>query len=46
MTFKKEHVLDYIFVVLGINTPTVNHPIVLTEAPCTPQYSRSRKYIA
>lgn len=38
---KMETILDYIFVVLGINTPQVNHPIVLTEAPCTPQYSRT-----
>ncbi|OAD08703.1 hypothetical protein MUCCIDRAFT_188150 [Mucor lusitanicus CBS 277.49] len=39
---KMEHILDYIFVVLGINTHTVNHPIVLTEPPCVPQYSRTR----
>ncbi|CAO3614941.1 unnamed protein product [Mucor hiemalis] len=38
---KMETILDYIFVVLGINTPNVNHPIVLTEAPCTPQYTRT-----
>ncbi|KAI8337816.1 hypothetical protein EDC96DRAFT_523423 [Choanephora cucurbitarum] len=40
---RMETILDYIFVILGINTSGVNHPIVLSEAPCTPKYSRSRK---
>ncbi|KAG2230003.1 hypothetical protein BDF21DRAFT_422391 [Thamnidium elegans] len=37
---KMENILDYIFVVLGINTSSIHHPILLTEAPCVPQYSR------
>ncbi|KAI8988523.1 hypothetical protein BDF20DRAFT_337377 [Mycotypha africana] len=37
-----ENILDYIFVILGINTSTVNHPVVLTETPCVPQYTRTR----
>ncbi|KAJ7377830.1 Actin- protein 5, partial [Desmophyllum pertusum] len=38
---KKEQVFDHIFSHLGINTPgSVNHPIVLTEPVCNPNYSR------
>ncbi|KAI7906081.1 actin-like protein arp5 [Cokeromyces recurvatus] len=39
---KMENILDYIFIILGINTLTIDHPILMTEAPCVPQYSRSR----
>jgi actin-related protein 5 len=40
---RMETILDYIFLVLGISTSSVNHPIVMTEAVCNPQYSRRRK---
>ncbi|GFT64993.1 actin-related protein 5 [Nephila pilipes] len=37
----QETILDYIFNHLGINTNgAVNHPIVMTEAVCNPNYSR------
>ena len=35
-----EHVLDYIFWVLGIKEESVKHPLLLTETPCSPNYSR------
>ncbi|CAO3678210.1 unnamed protein product [Rhizopus stolonifer] len=38
---KMESILDYIFLVLGINTTRINHPIVMTETICNPQYSRN-----
>ncbi|KAF8783169.1 Actin-related protein 5 like protein [Argiope bruennichi] len=38
---KKETILDYIFSHLGIHTSgCVNHPIVMSEAVCNPNYSR------
>ncbi|XP_043946314.1 actin-related protein 5 [Protopterus annectens] len=37
----QELMFDYIFQHIGINSEgCVNHPIVLTEAPCNPLYSR------
>ncbi|GFR82475.1 actin-related protein 5-like, partial [Elysia marginata] len=37
----QEQVFDYVFSHLGINTEgSVNHPIVLTEALCNPNYNR------
>ncbi|KAK3728451.1 hypothetical protein RRG08_017251 [Elysia crispata] len=37
----QEQVFDYIFSHLGVNTEgSVNHPIVLTEALCNPNYNR------
>lgn len=37
----QEQVFDYIFSHLGVNTEgCVNHPIVLTEALCNPNYNR------
>ncbi|KAG0784336.1 hypothetical protein G6F57_012168 [Rhizopus arrhizus] len=38
---RMESILDYIFLVLGINTSSIQHPIVMTETVCNPQYSRS-----
>ncbi|KAI9270702.1 actin-related protein, ARP5 class [Phascolomyces articulosus] len=37
---RMETVLDYIFTTLGINTSNIDHPLVMTEAVCVPQYSR------
>ncbi|KAK4052358.1 Nuclear actin-protein involved in chromatin remodeling [Microbotryomycetes sp. JL201] len=37
-----EHMLDYTFLQLGIDSGTVDHPIVMTEALCNPQFSRSQ----
>lgn len=34
--------LDYTFSKLGIDTPRVDHPLLLTETLCSPDYSRSR----
>nr|CAD7430710.1 unnamed protein product [Timema monikensis] len=37
----QEHVLDYIFTHLGVDTEgCVNHPIIITEAFLNPNYSR------
>ncbi|CAG9311222.1 unnamed protein product [Blepharisma stoltei] len=36
----QEHVFDYLFWALGINEDRVNHPIVVTETVCSPNYSR------
>eukprot|EP01134_Creolimax_fragrantissima_P008390 CFRG8390T1 len=38
----QEDIFDHIFSRLGINTPTVKHPIVLTEMVCSPIYTRAR----
>ncbi|ESP04525.1 hypothetical protein LOTGIDRAFT_136147, partial [Lottia gigantea] len=39
----QEQIYDYIFTHLGINTESkVDHPIVLTEAPCNPNISRQQ----
>ncbi|KAF8665122.1 hypothetical protein AX16_000589 [Volvariella volvacea WC 439] len=35
-----ENALDYAFIQLGIDTPTVDHPILMTERLCTPLHSR------
>ncbi|CAG8437143.1 4215_t:CDS:10 [Diversispora eburnea] len=35
-----EYILDYIFVKLGVNKETVNHPILMTEPICNPNHSR------
>ncbi|KAK4057110.1 Nuclear actin-protein involved in chromatin remodeling [Microbotryomycetes sp. JL221] len=37
-----ETMLDYAFYQLGINSDSVAHPIVMTEALCNPQFSRSQ----
>ena len=36
----QETMLDYVFSHLGINTSQVDHPVILTEAFCNPNYSR------
>ncbi|KAI0321914.1 hypothetical protein OF83DRAFT_1161548 [Amylostereum chailletii] len=36
-----ENALDYVFVRLGINTPTVNHPVLMTERLASPLHSRA-----
>ncbi|KAG6831647.1 hypothetical protein H0H92_008724 [Tricholoma furcatifolium] len=36
-----ENALDYAFVNLGIDTPTVNHPVLMTERLASPLHSRS-----
>ena len=36
-----ENALDYAFCKLGLNTSTVEHPVVISERLCTPIYSRS-----
>ncbi|KAG0317555.1 Nuclear actin-protein involved in chromatin remodeling [Dissophora globulifera] len=36
-----ETVLDYIFIKLGIDTETINHPLIMTEPVCVPQYNRN-----
>ena len=42
---KQEYVFDHIFSHLGVNTPgSVNHPIVMTEPVCNPNYCRQCKY--
>ncbi|PWN50685.1 actin-like ATPase domain-containing protein [Violaceomyces palustris] len=35
-----ENILDYTFSKLGIDTSTVQHPIMMTETLCNPAYSR------
>ncbi|KAI8391728.1 uncharacterized protein BYT42DRAFT_205879 [Radiomyces spectabilis] len=37
---RMETILDYIFLTMGIDGTSVDHPIVMTEAPCNPSYSR------
>ncbi|GAA5897144.1 uncharacterized protein JCM6883_006594 [Sporobolomyces salmoneus] len=36
-----ENILDYVMIKLGVDTPTIQTPIVMTEALCNPSYSRS-----
>ncbi|KAF6751257.1 chromatin remodeling complex subunit [Ephemerocybe angulata] len=36
-----ENALDYAFVYLGIDTPTVDHPVIMSERICTPLHSRA-----
>lgn len=36
-----ENVLDYTFLQLGIQSESVNHPLLMTETLCNPSYSRS-----
>lgn len=38
----QESVLDYAFATLNIQDERVDHPIVMTECPCNPNYSRGR----
>lgn len=40
----QEVMLDYIFLKLGVNADTVQHPILMTEALCNPVYTRGRTY--
>ncbi|KAF4605659.1 Nuclear actin-protein involved in chromatin remodeling [Pleurotus pulmonarius] len=35
-----ENCLDYAFIQLGIDTPTVDHPVLMTERLCSPLHSR------
>ena len=39
-----ETILDYTFSRLGINTERVQHPIMVTEPVCAPNYTRGRVY--
>eukprot|EP00056_Hartaetosiga_gracilis_P008415 m.120805 g.120805 ORF g.120805 m.120805 type:complete len:74 (+) comp12916_c0_seq104:482-703(+) len=39
----EKHVLDHGFECLGIDTETVDHPVVMTEALCNPALSRACK---
>lgn len=36
--------LDYTFIKLGIDTDRVDHPLLMTEALCNPEYCRSRTW--
>ncbi|KAG2023710.1 chromatin remodeling complex subunit [Coprinopsis cinerea AmutBmut pab1-1] len=36
-----ENALDYTFIHLGIDTPTVNHPVLMSERLATPLHSRA-----
>ncbi|KDR68668.1 hypothetical protein GALMADRAFT_230995 [Galerina marginata CBS 339.88] len=36
-----ENALDYAFIQLGIDTPTVDHPVLMTERLCSPLHSRA-----
>ncbi|KAF8624818.1 hypothetical protein AX15_005705 [Amanita polypyramis BW_CC] len=36
-----ENALDYAFIKLGIDTPSVEHPVLMTERLCTPMHSRA-----
>lgn len=36
-----ENALDYAFCKLGLDTPSVLHPVIISERLCTPMYSRS-----
>eukprot|EP01087_Luapelamoeba_hula_P012510 TRINITY_DN3492_c0_g1_i2.p1 TRINITY_DN3492_c0_g1~~TRINITY_DN3492_c0_g1_i2.p1 ORF type:complete len:629 (+),score=92.71 TRINITY_DN3492_c0_g1_i2:482-2368(+) len=36
----QEYIFDYIFSRLGINTSTIDHPVLLTESVCNPNYCR------
>ncbi|KAI8143640.1 hypothetical protein BJV82DRAFT_668679 [Fennellomyces sp. T-0311] len=39
---RMETILDYIFTTLGINTSSIEHPLIMTEAVCIPSYSRKQ----
>jgi actin-related protein 5 len=39
-----ETLLDYTFMQLGINTERVQHPVMITEGVCAPNYARGRMY--
>ncbi|KAH9977560.1 actin-like ATPase domain-containing protein [Russula compacta] len=36
-----EHALDYALIHLGVNTPTVDHPVIMTERLASPLHSRA-----
>ena len=38
---EQEYMLDYTFQKLGIDTDRVEHPLLLTETLCNPEYGRS-----
>ncbi|KNC83362.1 hypothetical protein SARC_04393, partial [Sphaeroforma arctica JP610] len=38
----QEEIFDHIFSRLGINTPSIDHPVVLTERVCAPIFTRAR----
>lgn len=38
-----EHMLDYVFVKLGVEGNRVDHDVVMSEGLCNPQYSRKGK---
>jgi len=38
----KEYILDYTFGRLGIDTERIDHPVLMTETLCNPEYSRAQ----
>lgn len=36
-----EHALDYVFIRLGVDSPTVDHPVIMTERLASPLHSRA-----
>lgn len=42
LTGRQESALDYVFIKLGLDTATVEHPIAITERICSPLHSRAR----
>ena len=39
---EQEHALDYALVQLGVDTSTVDHPVIMTERLASPLHSRAR----
>jgi hypothetical protein len=39
---EQEHALDYVLIRLGVDTPTVDHPVIMTERLASPLHSRAR----
>lgn len=44
LRFIQENILDFVLIKLGVDTPNVQTPIVMTETLCNPSYSRGRKF--
>jgi len=42
LTVLQESALDYVFIRLGLDTQTVEHPVIMTERICAPLHSRQR----
>jgi actin-related protein 5 len=38
----QEYALDCSFIKLGINTPSISHPVIMTERLASPLYCRSQ----